>query len=81
VGLGCYLRWSFDTDAAKVIGRHLYGIRAAKGLAEQEYGPRHPITRKPGRMHEDAQSLLQYVREVKQRAIFLSLWGRQVKGV
>ncbi len=30
-----------------------------KGLAEQEYGPQHPITKKLGDMHTDAQALLQ----------------------
>jgi hypothetical protein len=29
-----------------------------KGLAEQEYGPQHPITKKLASMHEDAQKLL-----------------------
>lgn len=44
-----------------MIGRHLSEIRAAKGLAEQDYSPRHPTTRNPDRMDEDAQSLLQDV--------------------
>ena len=30
-----------------------------KGLAEQEYGPQHPITKKLAGMHTDAQELLQ----------------------
>jgi hypothetical protein len=28
-------------------------------LAEQEYGPQHPITKKLGSMHADVQTLLQ----------------------
>jgi hypothetical protein len=41
------------------IGKLLSEIWRIKGLAEQEYGPRHPITKKLSSMHGDAQSLLQ----------------------
>jgi hypothetical protein len=43
----------------KEIGKLLFDIWRIKGLAEQEYGPQHPITRKLGSMHADAQVLLQ----------------------
>jgi hypothetical protein len=43
----------------KEIGKILSDIWRIKGLTEQEYGPQHPITKKLGRMHEDAQALLQ----------------------
>ena len=43
----------------KEIGRLLSEIWRVKGLAEQEYGPQHPITKKLAGMHEDAQELLQ----------------------
>jgi hypothetical protein len=42
----------------KEIGRLLSEIWRIKGVAEQEYGPQHPITRKLDRMHADAQVLL-----------------------
>ena len=42
----------------KEIGKLLSEIWRIKGLAEQEYGPQHPITRKLIAMHEDAQALL-----------------------
>lgn len=43
----------------KEIGKLLSDIWRIKGLAEQEYGPQHPITRKLGNMHGDVQALLQ----------------------
>jgi hypothetical protein len=43
----------------KEIGRLLSEIWRIKGLAEQEYGPQHPITKKLSSMHADAQLLLQ----------------------
>ena len=43
----------------KEIGKFLSEIWRIKGLAEQEYGPQHPITKKLGSMHGDAQALLQ----------------------
>jgi hypothetical protein len=43
----------------KEIGKLLSDIWRIKGLAEQEYGPQHPISRKLARMHGDAQALLQ----------------------
>jgi hypothetical protein len=43
----------------KEIGRLLSEIWRIKGLAEQEYGPQHPITKKLGSMHADAQALMQ----------------------
>ncbi|OPY56543.1 MAG: hypothetical protein A4E49_00219 [Methanosaeta sp. PtaU1.Bin112] len=42
----------------KEIGRLLSEIWRIKGLAEQEYGPQHPITKKLAGMHEEAQMLL-----------------------
>jgi hypothetical protein len=42
----------------KEIGKLLSEIWRIKGLAEQEYGPQHPITRKLAGMHADAQALL-----------------------
>jgi len=42
----------------KEIGRLLSEIWRIKGLAEQEYGPQHPITKKLADMHEEAQMLL-----------------------
>lgn len=42
----------------KEIGKLLSEIWRIKGLAEQEYGPQHPITKKLASMHEDAQTLL-----------------------
>ena len=43
----------------KEIGKLLSGIWRIKGLAEQEYGPQHSITKKLASMHADAQGLLQ----------------------
>jgi hypothetical protein len=43
----------------KEIGRLLSEIWRVNGLAEQEYGTQHPITRKLAGMHADVQSLLQ----------------------
>jgi hypothetical protein len=43
----------------KEIGKLLYEIWRIKGLSEQEFGPRHPITKKLSSMHADAQALLQ----------------------
>ena len=43
----------------KEIGKLLSDIWRIKGLAEQEYGPQHPITKKLADMHADAQALLQ----------------------
>ena len=43
----------------KEIGKLLSEIWRIKGVAEQEYGPQHPITKKLARMHADAQALLQ----------------------
>jgi hypothetical protein len=43
----------------KEIGKLLSEIWRIKGLAEQEYGPQHPITKKLGSMHADAQGMLQ----------------------
>jgi hypothetical protein len=42
----------------KEIGKLLSEIWRVKGLAEQEYGMQHPITKKLASMHEDAQKLL-----------------------
>ena len=43
----------------KEIGKLLSDIWRIKMLAEQEYGPQHPITKKLGSMHADVQTLLQ----------------------
>ena len=43
----------------KEIGKLLSEIWQIKGLAEQEHGQRHPITKKLNSMHSDAQALLQ----------------------
>ena len=43
----------------KEIGKLLSDIWRIKGLADQEYGPLHPITKKLGNMHADTQVLLQ----------------------
>lgn len=43
----------------KEIGKLLSDIWRVKGLAEQEFGPHHPITKKLDGMHADAQALLQ----------------------
>jgi hypothetical protein len=42
----------------KEIGKLLSEIWRIKGMAEQEYGPLHPITKKLSSMHVDAQLLL-----------------------
>jgi hypothetical protein len=42
----------------KEIGKLLSEIWRIKGLAEQEYGLQHPITKKLGSMHAEAQELL-----------------------
>jgi hypothetical protein len=47
------------TPIFKEIGKLLSEIWRIKGLAEQEYGPQHPITKKLASMHADAQALLQ----------------------
>jgi hypothetical protein len=47
----------------KEIGKLMAEIWRIKGLAEQEYGPQHPITKKLASMHADAQGLLQENRE------------------
>lgn len=44
---------------SKEIGKLLSEIWRIKGLAEQEYGLKHPITKKLAGMHEDVQRLLQ----------------------
>jgi len=43
----------------KEVGKLLSEIWRIKGLAEQEYGSNHPITRKLSSMHAEAQALLQ----------------------
>jgi len=43
----------------KEIGKLLSEIWRIKGLAEQEYGPQHPITKKISCMHADSQALQQ----------------------
>ncbi len=42
----------------KEIGKLLSEIWRVKGLAEQEYGPLHPIAKKLASLHEEAQKLL-----------------------
>jgi hypothetical protein len=42
----------------KEIGKLLSDIWRIKGLSEQEYGPQHPIIKKLGKMHEQAQELM-----------------------
>ena len=42
----------------KEIGKLLSEIWRIKGLAEQEYGPQHPITKKLINMHADVLELL-----------------------
>jgi hypothetical protein len=49
------------------IGRLLSDIWRIKGLAEQEFGLQHPITRKLNGMNADAQTLLQEDLEGKDR--------------
>ena len=41
----------------KEIGKLLSEIWRVKSLAEQEYGPQHPITKKLTAMHGDVQTL------------------------
>ena len=43
----------------KEIGKLLSDIWHIKGLSEQEYGPQHLITKELGKMHEQAQELMQ----------------------
>ncbi len=43
----------------KEIGKLLAEIWRIKGLAEQEYGSQHPITKRLSSLHADAQALLQ----------------------
>ena len=43
----------------KEVGKLLSDIWRIKGLAEQEYGPQHPITKRQSSMHADVQALLQ----------------------
>ena len=43
----------------KEIGKLLSEIWRIKEMSEQEYGPNHPITKRLGSMHGDAQGLLQ----------------------
>jgi len=47
----------------KEVGRLLSEILRIKGLAEQEDGPIHPITRKLSGMHADAQTPAGEIRE------------------
>jgi hypothetical protein len=42
----------------KEVGKLLSEIWRIKGLAEQEYGLQHPITKKLTEMHADVQALL-----------------------
>ena len=42
----------------KEIGKLLSETWRIKGLAEQEYGPQHPITKKLAGLHEEIQKLL-----------------------
>jgi hypothetical protein len=42
----------------KEIGKLLSDIWRIKGLSEQEYGLQHPITKKLGSMHADAEELI-----------------------
>jgi hypothetical protein len=42
----------------KEIGKLLSETWRIKSLAEQEYGPQHPITKKLAGVHEDIQKLL-----------------------
>lgn len=51
----------------KEIGRILSDIWQVKGLAEQEFGSNHPITKKLSSMHADAQALLQEKFEARGR--------------
>ena len=45
----------------KEIGKLLSEIWRIKGLAEQEYGLKHPITKKLVSMHAEVQALLQEI--------------------
>jgi len=47
------------TYIKKEIGKYLSDIWRIKGLAEQEYGSKHPITKKLSSMHAEVQALLQ----------------------
>jgi hypothetical protein len=51
----------------KEISKLLSEIWRIKGLAEQEYGSQHPITKKLSGMHADAQELLQEKSGVRNR--------------
>jgi hypothetical protein len=51
----------------KEIGKLLAEIWQIKGLAEQEYGPQHPITKKLAGMHADAQALLREKNDIHNR--------------
>lgn len=42
----------------KEIGKLLSETWRIKGLAEQDYGPQHPISKKLAGLHEDLQNLL-----------------------
>jgi hypothetical protein len=43
----------------KEVGKLLSDIWRIKGLAEEEYGPQHPISKKLSSMHADVEALLQ----------------------
>jgi len=43
----------------KEVGKLLSEMWRIRGLAEQEYGSSHPVTRTLSRMHAEAQALLQ----------------------
>jgi hypothetical protein len=58
-GIGDFMTEQNRKYIMKEIGRLLSEIWRIKGLSEQEYGPQHPITKKLGSMHEEAQALLQ----------------------
>ena len=45
----------------KEIGKLLSETWRIKGLAEQEYGSQHPITKKLASMHAEVQALLQEI--------------------
>jgi hypothetical protein len=49
----------------KEIGRLLSEIWRIKGLSEQEYGSQHPITKKLGSMHANADALLKEISETQ----------------
>jgi len=63
------VKWAIDLRAGimteqnrkyitKEIGKLLSETWRIKGLAEQEYGPQHPITKKLAGLHEEIQKLL-----------------------